>query len=1140
MNHVTPGSVKSKKKTGLGLFGRKKSKDKRQETSRDASQGDEHDPKAYETDSDDDAASSLMAPGQHYTTPKRTKSGSSDGKRGRDLLRGQDNTNSDRSRSRSRSVSSAFRKLVGGSSRIKSKKDVDAPDESSSSKRGQRKIQAFPDEASLGNRIEAPSETPRVTNKKKKKKDEASSGGSLTGIEISIHDDESLGPLVSPAPKKKKKSSKKKKDKDSTEDDGSASKDSFASGSKRTSRSKKGSVDGYSAGDTSSKKKKSKSKKSHREFDVVDRAMKIKQRRASVQGDLRMVVKQRDNRTKMMEEFKEKSSSGRETRWENEEYLISPNPGRRSTLDDSFNSEVMQEKPSTRSMFSDMSSQKKSVATISTDADRSLYIENEDTIASLSETVASLTKQVENQQNENSELQKSLADALEKIERLIDDLRRRELDSTKAMNELNDLRREVESVTSQNVRLHKSLDNVEQELATKEDQLDSMEQVVDEHLDRVELLEKKLEETEEELFGLEEELKKAEAKGIQGDAGVSSHGRLEKVHSIRVGRLERMESKKNLTRGDSVRDLMNGSLDKSSHNKKVIDLASWERKLEERERQLQVARERDQTREERLEEWEKELLEKEMKLRTGPEYVRLDVLNTRDRDLEERARLLKISEEKLYEERDAFVNRRSRFHLGPQSIGSTADEKDILINDLKAECEDLIAEKEDLVRKYEEEEKQREEDLQMIQDDINERLRTLEVENEQLREQLEEAEVNVGEAKELRKRIAKLQTEVVILKKSSSAQGKEGDMLRGLQQEVTQQLVVLDEENRNLSEKLVEEQKIFRRKLKQKDETILELEEMLEEFESGQNSRTRGLADENKSQALADALENVKEKQADIDALQKRLSIVTEEFEERNAQELLGKDSKIRQLEDELMATRAVIEAKTSDQLSMEMKAEIKSLKQSLHDLNKRIKQDQQNARSMLNEKENALSIAEREVTQLKQLVERKEQREKQRAATSSGEAPDQDLLQHIEDLEDEVDHWKKVNIELEDELAHWRGEANELRMQVEAEEEQDLDDNVSIGSYASQLSKQSLYRSRHSLANPEPLNMSHHSFSSLSKQDLFFVSDTGVPDSGTDAGSVDASSSQRAMRTVTDLWSKMTMKQPPSSSGLYQRSLDD
>lgn len=1138
MNHVTPASVKTKKKKVLGLFRRKKSKkNQREESSPEISQEYEYDENEYETDSDDDddAASALKAPGQHYTAPNSS--------RGRDPLRGK-STDSDRSRSRSRSssVSSAFRKLVGGgSNKNKSKGDVPVPEENSASKRGQRMIQALPDEISVDDPIDLPGETPRVKNKKTNKK-QASSGGSLTGIEISIHDDESLGPLISPVAKKKKKTSKKRKDKDSIDDDESLSKGSLASVSKRRSRTKKGSVDGSSAGDTSSRKKKSKPKKSDREFDVVERTKKVKQRRASIQGDHQITVKQRDNRSKMMEEFKKKSSSDHETRWENEEYLISPTPGKRRTLDDSFDSEALQGKPSVRSMFSDVSSQKKSFATMSTENDGSIFIEDEQGVTSLSETVATLSKQVEKQENENSELQKSLADALAKVEKLNDDLRRRELDSSKAMNELKDLKREVESVTNQNARLHKSLDAVEKELATKEDQLDSLEQVVEEHLDKVESLEKKLEETEEELFGLEEELKKVEAKGLLDDVNAPSPGRLDKVNSIRVGRMERMESKKNLLRGDSVRDMINGSLDKSSHNRKATDLASWERKLEEKERQLQVARERDQTREKRLEDWEKELLEKEMKLRTGPDSVRLDVLNTRERDLQERERLLKVSEEKLRFERDAVVKHRSRNSQGIATVHGTEDEKDILINDLKAECEDLIAEKEDLIRKYEEEEKQREEDLQIIQEDINEKLRALEVDNEQLREQLEEAEANARDAKELRKTIAKLQTEIVILKKSSSAQGKEGEMLRGLQEEVTKQLVILDEENRKLSEKLVEEQRVFRKKLKMKDETIFELEEMLEDLEKMQGTGGNNVVDESTAQELAEAIKTINEKQSDIEALQKRLSIVTEEFEERNAQELLSKDATIRQLEDELMATRAVIEAKTSDQLSMEMKAEIKSLKNTVNDLSKRVKQEQQNSKSLLKEKESALMLAERTVTRLQQEIERKEQREKQRAESINSSA-DGELLQHIEDLEDEVDHWKKVNIELEDELTHWKSEANDLRMQLEVEEEQDLDENASIGSYASQLSKQSkqsLYRSRHSLANPEPLNMSHHSFTSLSKQDLFFVSANDTSDPGTDSASVESSSSQRAMRTVTDLWSKMTMKQPPASSGLYQRNFDD
>lgn len=1180
-SQITPGKVKKKKKV-LGLFGRKKKgsagTDETAPVGATAEEAVQYDSEEYETDSEDD--NKLAIPGQHlYSNKDKDIEMANEGtSRGRGLLRGGSvRGDASRSRSRSSSVSRAFRRLVGGGGpknggpppphpQHSSRRLQDTGDEASRSQSrrsgGKKTKSSKADDASRENRPPIPRtieayqgpnedirETPRAKNKKKKVKDESSVGGSLTGIEISIQDDASNGRLSSIADRSKKKN-KKKKDRDSINDDESNSKGSLppASPRKRTTTKKKNnSFDGSSMGDSqpssitkkkSRRKREQEGRRSRADFDVVNRAMTIKNQRASVQADLKTTLERRESRRLLMEDDRLEAPAPSSQRnigaWENEEYLISPKPSKRRSFDDSFgDSEPMQGRPSTKSMDSEMSSLRKSYETFSSEfcpSPTPAKEEDSGSGASGSGALAGLSHEIEKQKKQNSNLEKSLADALKKIEALSEDLLIQQTEAAKSRNELHDVRREMSSVSEQNARLHKSLDAVERELSTKEDKIDALEQVVEQQLDRVEFLEDKLQETEEELFKMEDELKEMEAKTVVPNPE-PARGRLERVNSIRMGRMERLESKRELLRGDSVRDLVNNSMDKSTHNRRASELSSRERKLEERERQVEVNRERDEAREQRLQEWEDRLEEMEKKSREKSAAVVPEVSDEKALELEKRELRLAAEWEELDRERER-IQKKAQLQTVPNLM---EDEKDQLISDLRLECEDLVAEKEELIRRHEEEERQREEDLNIIQEDINARLAALDKENQALRDQLEEVEERAALVDDYKNRIATLETEIGILKKASAAAEGQEDMLRQLQDEVSEQLAELDQENKKLSERLAREQATFREQIKEKEATIEELEEMMEELEKGQES-TEKEADKKLSQELADALEAVDEKQNEIKELQKKLGRITEEFEERNAQELLAKDAKLRQLEDELVATRAVIEAKTSDQLSSQMKAEIKSLKEIIRELNKRIKSEQHIAKTVTKQKEDTTKALQREIDRLQREVERRQKHEKLLSDSKEKGTAEADLKQHIEDLEEEVEHWKAVNCELEDEVTHWKSEANELKAKLEEQEDPDGDDNGSLGSFTSHISKQSrqsLHQSRHSIAN-DHMNKSHHSFSSLSKEDLFFVSGGGTAN-----GSGDGEQSSRAVRTVTDLWSKMTTRQPPApASGPYQMNL--
>jgi hypothetical protein len=135
---------------------------------------------------------------------------------------------------------------------------------------------------------------------------------------------------------------------------------------------------------------------------------------------------------------------------------------------------------------------------------------NDDNLASLSRSVATLSKEVESQRKENSKLQKCLSDALRKIAKLddVDDLHEQELGNAHAQLARHDVQKELDFVKEQNKKLHKALDKTEMKLSTKDDNLDS---IVEEHIEQVEFLERTLEEAEDELFKMEVSLKKAEA-----------------------------------------------------------------------------------------------------------------------------------------------------------------------------------------------------------------------------------------------------------------------------------------------------------------------------------------------------------------------------------------------------------------------------------------------------------------------------------------------------------------------------------------------------------------------------------------------------------------------------------------------------
>jgi hypothetical protein len=179
-------------------------------------------------------------------------------------------------------------------------------------------------------------------------------------------------------------------------------------------------------------------------------------------------------------------------------------------------------------------------------------------------------------------------------------------------------------------------------------------------------------------------------------------------------------------------------------------------------------------------------------------------------------------------------------------------------------------------------------------------------------------------------------------------------------------------------------------------------------------------------------------------------------------------------------------------------------LKQTNNELKKRIKKTETEANTILKKKEESNKALQQEMLQMKRELERREKREKNLG--TDGDVQNGDLQKHIEDLEDEIDHWKAINADLENELEMLKAEASELKRSGNDDE-----DDASVGS----------------------LGKSAHSIGSLTSNELFFVSDSNSVRGRRSSGlppppdAEPATPSQRALRSVSTLWSKMRSPEP-------------
>jgi hypothetical protein len=631
-------------------------------------------------------------------------------------------------------------------------------------------------------------------------------------------------------------------------------------------------------------------------------------------------------------------------------------------------------------------------------------IGDSDTILSMSDTVTSLNKHLEEQREENRDLRKQLTDALTKIASLNEELRRGE---TSSLNE--------------KAELLKSINDMREDSIAKDERIDKLQHVVETQLDTIEFLEEKLEQTEDELLKVENELKALDDGGLL-DQSVHAKGVLKRKGSIQQNKITRKGSIQ--ARNEESRSVLrnDGNSTKRSREESSID------DLEEREAKVF-------TRENQLDEWEKNLVKFDVQIRnsskSGEEEVafkaKLQLMEKRERRMEENYDSLVQEKENLVEKVQQLENR-TRFGSINESISEDED-----VQTLKRSISELEKENKCLLNEISDMKRAKMEDVSKITE--------LESVKQDLLVKLDHVRSTaIRDEEKHQDQIASLEEELKLLQKI------DGD---------------------GISSGYAESIRAMKEQMDEKEAKILELEETLK------RSRSTG----------------------------------SEEDE--------GKDMLIRELQNQLVAAKKEAHDYSSGDYTRRLKIEVKTLKQGYNDLKKRMKRAEMDAQAELKKKEEGLKSTEREMAKLRRDLERLEKREKNLG--TGGSIEEEGLRKHIEDLEDEIDHWKATNANLENELDLLKSDFSERRREGKNEEE-DFDDDLSIGSLQSLNSHMS-----------EQRGLDHSS-------ELFFISDSnsvrsnrpisvGLPPP---PGEEPSTPSQRALRSVSNLWSKMKSEPAP------------
>mmetsp|Transcript_18018 Transcript_18018/g.37098 ORF Transcript_18018/g.37098 Transcript_18018/m.37098 type:complete len:607 (+) Transcript_18018:1-1821(+) len=396
-----------------------------------------------------------------------------------------------------------------------------------------------------------------------------------------------------------------------------------------------------------------------------------------------------------------------------------------------------------------------------------------------------------------------------------------------------------------------------------------------------------------------------------------------------------------------------------------------------------------------------------------------------------------------------------------------------------------------------------------------EHIKSLEDKVEELGGKCQINEVDLTDAlalvEELKERTKSLEVEVEKLGKVQSSDGEMSDVL-ALVNLKKEHIKNLEEEIKKLGKRCQTKDNDLSDALAlvgRKKEHIKSLEEEVEELNGKQQNNEGDLSN---AKALVDAQkENIKNLEEEVEKLDgkyqtkagdlsdalalvqkndERIKILEEEAVELNAlcqtaKEEIGKDDLIIELQKQLVTAKKQAHQLSSGSYVTKVKHEVKALKENIRGLKIRLKQEGKIANSNLKKKDDATRLVEKQLEKLKFELEKREKRDA--TLGSEMELSGGDFKKLIEDLEEEIIHWKSSYADLKNEVEQLKSNPN-----LQGSNEM-IDDSSFSFLDASQIGAHT--------SSQEGLNMSQHSTSSVQ--------------------------SLGAMHTVTSIWSKMRGEPP-------------
>lgn len=237
--------------------------------------------------------------------------------------------------------------------------------------------------------------------------------------------------------------------------------------------------------------------------------------------------------------------------------------------------------------------------------------------------------------------------------------------------------------------------------------------------------------------------------------------------------------------------------------------------------------------------------------------------------------------------------------------------------------------------------------------------------------------------------------------------------------------------------------------------------------------------------------------------------------------ENLAREQRIIELEEELEAARKVMEFEKSDEYLERLKQEVKAYKEGQRDLKRQLRAEKDQARKKSRKKDETIEFLQKEMIKMRKDVEFKlsKQRSQRNLARQS---LDDAGMQEMQNLEDEIAHWKGANIELEEDLVRVRSEISDWKEKAKSagyreDGEEDSDDDATVKSFKSRLSHLS-----RPLASVEPAAAASNFFSRSPGK---FSSDNSTASRGLGLGG---------------LWNKMTAPQDPANPAPYSSGILD